>query len=111
MSEKFTPGEWHISTEDDDCFIVRDKNGGFVCYGGCFDPNNKSEVEAAKKDICLIAKAPQMYRELDKLKNLFITFSYRLLQCKEKKNAERWMKKAMEIEKLLREARGEECSL
>lgn len=60
-NEKFTQGEWAVSTEDDDCFIVRDKNGGFVCYGGCFNPDNKSEVEAAKKDIHLIAAAPEMY--------------------------------------------------
>jgi hypothetical protein len=92
MSEKFTPGEWVISTEDDDCFIVRDKNGGFVCYGGCFDPDNKSEVEDAKKDITLIAVAPDMYRLLQQLHGALK--SVPILQA--------------EIEKVFRKARGEE---
>jgi glycine/D-amino acid oxidase-like deaminating enzyme len=92
MSEKFTPGEWVISTEDDDCFIVRDKDGGFVCYGGCFDPDNKSEVEDAKKDITLIAAAPEMYRLLQQLHGALQ--SVPILQA--------------EIEKVFRKARGEE---
>jgi hypothetical protein len=120
--EKFTQGEWeahlgimeptfvHIGKEDDyvdgETPVICELHHGIKkihpdSVGFDFD---HSEMRANAN---LIAAAPEMYAKLKEIQSLFYTFSFRLLRCNETKNAEQWMKKSMEIQKLLAEARGE----
>lgn len=106
MSEKSITEDWSVAQNGHVIFIVingteNDIVPDVICSCGINSDHTKKIAQ-------FISVAPLMYRKLDKLKNLFITFSYRLLRCKENKNAEQFMKEAMEIEKLLREARGDE---
>ena len=117
MSEKnwtnleFTPGEWTVRRETDDTefglwdfLIIETPEGKQIAH---MIPFGNTVTEESKANAALCKVAPKMYHYLDKLKNLFITFSWRNLRCNQKKDAERWMEKAMEIEALLKEARGE----
>lgn len=112
-NEKFIPGEWEVFHHKDEYMksfdwreiVTKETPPKAIAHIMYYDGMPQEEYEA---NAALIAKAPQMYKKLYELYNLFVTFSYRLLQCKENKNAEQWMKKAMEIHKLLKEARGEE---
>ena len=105
-NEKFMSEDWTVACNGNVVFVVvsgteKENIPDVICSCGINNIYKRAKAE-------FISVAPEMYRKLDELKNIFITFSYRLLEVKENKNAEQWMKKAMEIEKLLKKARGEE---
>ena len=105
--EKFPQGEWIIESigiEGSQAPVLRFSIICIPVKGEKFDLSD----DAMRSNAALITAAPKMYEKLKEIQNLFYTFSFRLLRCNEKKNAEQWMKKSMEIQKLLAEARGEE---
>ena len=114
MSEKFTKEPWEIS----DMSGVDAMDNFTVCFhigvsstgemiADC-QSDNKADYERVKANAHLMKTAPKMYEKLKEIANLFFTISYRMLRCKENKNANAYMRKSMEIQKLLAEARGEE---
>ncbi|MBQ7396070.1 MAG: hypothetical protein IJW08_05995 [Lentisphaeria bacterium] len=107
--EKFTPGEWGIFGSGEHGFVyitdnpqkdIQDKH--IICQ---VQTNTKHSTIA---NAHLLAASPKMYKKLEEIYNAFFTLSFRALQSENEKGANWFMKKAMEIEKILREARGEE---
>lgn len=122
-NEKFTQGEWtahigimeptyiFIGKEDDYvdgetpvvCELYHGIKKKHPCTGIMDFDHTEIQANAA-----LIAAAPKMYEKLEEIRDILYALSLRLRRCNEKKNAEQWMKEAIEIHKILKKAGGEE---
>lgn len=106
-NEKFTQGEWIIESIGIEGLQAPVLRFSILCIPVKEEKLDLSD-DAMRSNAALIKTAPEMYAKLKEIQNLFYTFSFRLLRCNENKNAEQWMKKSMEIDKVLKKARGEE---
>lgn len=111
-NEAFTPGKWYakgncVRWKEREQFCPENLLNGLICK--CIAPDGVPEAkEEVTANAALIAASPKMYKKLEEIYNAFFTLSFRALQSENEKGANWFMKKAMEIEKILREARGEE---
>ena len=99
---KFTPGPWKSGKNP--CMTtvldgyegkaIYSKNGSYhIAWANAENEDGEIDIQTALANANLIAAAPEMYAELDHLKNYFIQPYYRIIFDR--------------IEELLRKARGE----
>lgn len=110
--KKFTPGEWRakgnsVRWKKRDPLCPDNLFNGLICK--CVAPDDVPEAkEEVTANASLIAAAPKMYRMLDFLSFKLNNLSNYFYTNKKDDDGDYWKHYAIEIDKLLKKARGEE---